>query len=230
MEQTNVSNFKPAIQEQALRRCVQLYENDARYMQDHRFIKLCIKYVSIQNIPCVCLAFNSLLLYNTTQIDAQPSPVELYNELYLRGVGTLCAELYIAWAYYYDAVDNFAKTEEVFQKGLRAGAEPKAELEQAHKLFGFSMSQRLLHKDECSKLKFQTSLNERRNALTSLRTSRKKHVGSIRTGLAVKSYQPGTVNQENVPRNVATGSSNAIVFTDDAVSAEPGSSIVRPFS
>nr|XP_040237464.2 uncharacterized protein LOC120958613 [Anopheles coluzzii] len=207
MEQTNVSNFKPAIQEQALRRCVQLYENDARYMQDHRFIKLCIKY-----------------------IDAQPSPVELYNELYLRGVGTLCAELYIAWAYYYDAVDNFAKTEEVFQKGLRAGAEPKAELEQAHKLFGFSMSQRLLHKDECSKLKFQTSLNERRSALTSLRTSRKKHVGSIRTGLAVKSYQPGTVNQENVPRNVATGSSNAIVFTDDAVSAEPGSSIVRPFS
>ncbi|EAA05275.4 AGAP011124-PA [Anopheles gambiae str. PEST] len=207
MEQTNVSNFKPAIQEQALRRCVQLYENDARYMQDHRFIKLCIKY-----------------------IDAQPSPVELYNELYLRGVGTLCAELYIAWAYYYDAVDNFAKTEEVFQKGLRAGAEPKAELEQAHKLFGFSMSQRLLHKDECSKLKFQTSLNERRSALTSLRTSRKKHVGSIRTGLAVKSYQPGTVNQENVPRNIATGSSNAIVFTDDAASAEPGSSIVRPFS
>uniref|UniRef100_A0A182JXY1 BUB1 N-terminal domain-containing protein n=1 Tax=Anopheles christyi TaxID=43041 RepID=A0A182JXY1_9DIPT len=211
MEQTNVSNFKPTIQEQALRRCVQLYENDSRYMQDHRFIKLCIKY-----------------------IDAQTSPLELYNELYLRGVGTLCAELYIAWAYYYDAVDNFTKTEEVFQKGLRAGAEPKADLEQAHKLFGFSMSQRLLHKDECSKLKFQTSLNERRNALTSLRTTRKKHVGSIRTGLAVKSYQPGIVNQENVNRNGESGSNNApasaIVFTDDATSAETGSSIVRPFS
>ncbi|XP_049288902.1 uncharacterized protein LOC125766875 [Anopheles funestus] len=210
MEQTNVSNVKPMIQEQALRRCVQLYENDPRYMQDHRFIKLCIKF-----------------------IDAQPSPVELYNELYNRGVGTLCAELYIAWAYYYDAVDNFAKTEEVFQKGLRAGAEPKADLEQAHKLFGFSMSQRLLYKDESSKLKFQSSLNERRNALTSLRASRKKHVGSVRTGLAVKSYQPGLVQQENVARNTGLASnapSNAIVFTDDPDSAEAGSSIVRPFS
>uniref|UniRef100_A0A182PJM0 BUB1 N-terminal domain-containing protein n=1 Tax=Anopheles epiroticus TaxID=199890 RepID=A0A182PJM0_9DIPT len=210
MEQTNVSNFKPSIQEQALRRCVQLYENDPRYLQDHRFIKLCIKY-----------------------IDAQPSPVELYNELYMRGVGTLCAELYIAWAYYYDAVDNFSKTEEVFQKGLRAGAEPKADLEQAHKQFGFSMSQRLLHKDEGSMLKFQTSLNERRNALTSLRASRKKHVGSIRTGLAVKSYHPGIVNQENVPKNSGMSSNapaSTIVFTDDATSAEPCSSIVRPFS
>uniref|UniRef100_A0A182YAZ4 Protein kinase domain-containing protein n=1 Tax=Anopheles stephensi TaxID=30069 RepID=A0A182YAZ4_ANOST len=205
MEQTNVSNFKPMIQEQALRRCVQLYENDPRYMQDHRFIKLCIKY-----------------------IDAQPSPVELYNELYNRGVGTLCAELYIAWAYYYDAVNNFPKTEEVFQKGMRAGAEPKADLEQAHKMFGFSMSQRLLHEDECSKLKFQSSLDERRNALTSLRTTRKKHVGSIRTGLAVKSYQPGLVNQENLAKsNVAT---NAIIYTDDQGIPESGSSIVRPFS
>uniref|UniRef100_A0A182M815 Mitotic checkpoint serine/threonine-protein kinase BUB1 n=1 Tax=Anopheles culicifacies TaxID=139723 RepID=A0A182M815_9DIPT len=210
MEQTNVSNFKPMIQEQALRRCVQLYENDPRYMQDHRFIKLCIKY-----------------------IDSQPSPVELYNELYNRGVGTLCAELYIAWAYYYDAVDNFAKTEEVFQKGLRAGAESKADLEQAHKMFGFSMSQRLLHKDECSKLKFQSTLDERRNVLTTLRTSRKKHVGSVRTGLAVKSYQPGIVHQENASRNTGLASnagSNAIVFTDDPGNAEAGSSIIRPFS
>ncbi|XP_050079992.1 uncharacterized protein LOC126567754 [Anopheles maculipalpis] len=205
MEQTNVSNFKPMIQEQALLRCVQLYENDPRYMQDRRFIKLCIKY-----------------------IDAQPSPVELYNELYNRGVGTLCAELYIAWAYYYDAVDNFAKTEDVFQKGMRAGAEPKADLEQAHRMFGFSMSQRLLYKDECSKLKFQSSLVERRTALTSLRTTRKRHVGSIRTGLAVKSSQPGLVNQENLTKNnIATG---AIIYTDEQGSSETGSSIVRPFS
>uniref|UniRef100_A0A182N281 BUB1 N-terminal domain-containing protein n=1 Tax=Anopheles dirus TaxID=7168 RepID=A0A182N281_9DIPT len=210
VEQTNVSNFKPPAQEQALRRCVQLFENDAQYMQDHRFIKLCIKY-----------------------IDSQPAPVDLYNELYNRGVGTLCAELYIAWAYYYDEVDNFAKTEEVFQKGLRAGAEPKADLEQAHKTFGFSMSQRLLHKDECSKIRFQTTLDERRNALTSLRTSRgKKHVGSVRTGLAVKSYHPGIVNQENAPRNTGAGNgpSSAIVYTDEPGGSDSGSSIVRPFS
>uniref|UniRef100_A0AAG5CUH3 Mitotic checkpoint serine/threonine-protein kinase BUB1 n=1 Tax=Anopheles atroparvus TaxID=41427 RepID=A0AAG5CUH3_ANOAO len=209
MEQTNVSSGKPMILEDAVRRCVQKFENDPRYMQDHRFIKLCIKY-----------------------IDTQPSPVELYNELYNRGVGTLCSELYIAWAYYYDAVDNFAKTEEVFQKGLRAGAEPKVDLEQAHTTFGFSMSQRMLYKDECSQKKFQTSLDERRNALTSLRASRKKNVGSIRTGLAVKSYRPGVVNQENMPINgpARNAAGNAIVFSDEPGTSGEPSSIVRPFS
>ncbi|XP_058168912.1 uncharacterized protein LOC131284074 [Anopheles ziemanni] len=210
IEQTNVSSGKPMILEDAVRRCVQKFENDPRYMQDQRFIKLCIKY-----------------------IDTQPSPVELYNELYNRGVGSLCSELYIAWAYYYDAVDNFAKTEEVFQKGLRAGAEPKADLEQAHKMFGFSMSQRLLYKDECSQMKFQSTLDERRNALTSLRASGRKNVGSVRTGLAVKSYRPGVVKQENTPINghPSNAPANAIIFSDEpGGSSETVNSIVRPFS
>ncbi|XP_058055703.1 uncharacterized protein LOC131207111 [Anopheles bellator] len=211
MEQTNPSSAKPAVLNDAIRRCVQTFENDPRYAQDRRFIKLCIKY-----------------------IDTQSAPVELYNELYNRGVGTLCSDLYIAWAYYYDAVDNFAKTEEIFQKGIAAGAEPKAELEQAHTAFGFSMSQRFLHKDECSKLKFKTSLEDRRNALTSLKSVRKKHVGSVRTGLAVKSYQPGVVNQENVAtnsicRNAPSG--GAIVYTDEPDGGgSVAASIVHPFS
>ncbi|XP_052863062.1 uncharacterized protein LOC128269711 [Anopheles cruzii] len=211
MEQTNPSSAKPAVLNDAIRRCVQTFENDARYAQDRRFIKLCIKY-----------------------IDTQSAPVELYNELYNRGVGTLCSDLYIAWAYYYDAVDNFAKTEEIFQKGIAAGAEPKAELEQAHTAFGFSMSQRFLHKDEYSKLKFKTSLEDRRNALTSLKSVRKKHVGSVRTGLAVKSYQPGVVNQENVAtnsicRNAPGG--GAIVYTGEPDGGGiVAASIVHPFS
>lgn len=156
----------------------------------------------------------------------------MYSELFARGVGTLCADLYIAWAYYYDAADNFSKTEEVFQKGLAAGAQPREELEQAHTAFGFSMSQRMLHKDECSKLKFQASLAERRTALTSLRTTRKKHVGSIRTGLAVKSIKPGIVNQENVPVNpgARNAQANALVFTDEREESDAGPSIVHPFS
>ncbi|ETN63448.1 hypothetical protein AND_004835 [Anopheles darlingi] len=208
-EQTNPSNTKPALMNDAIRRCVQKFENDPRYMQDRRFIKLCIKY-----------------------IDTQPKPEELYGELFARGVGTLCAELYIAWAYYYDAADNFSKTEEVFQRGLAAGAQPREELEQAHTAFGFSMSQRMLHKDECSKLKFQTSLAERRTALTSLRTTRKKHVGSIRTGLAVKSVKPGIVNQENMPANHGTRNAptSALVFSDERDESDAGPSIVHPFS
>lgn len=45
-EQTNPSNTKPALMNDAIRRCVLKFENDQRYMQDRRFIKLCIKYVS----------------------------------------------------------------------------------------------------------------------------------------------------------------------------------------
>ncbi|XP_050085866.1 uncharacterized protein LOC126571418 [Anopheles aquasalis] len=208
-EQTNPSNTKPALMNDAIRRCVVKFENDPRYMQDRRFIQLCIKY-----------------------IDTQPKPEDLYSELFARGVGTLCADLYIAWAYYYDAADNFSKTEEVFQKGLAAGAQPKEELKQAHTAFGFSMSQRMLHKDEGSKLKFQASLAERRTALTSLRTTRKKHVGSIRTGLAIKSVKPGIVNQENVPVNpgARNAPASALVFTDEREESDAGPSIVHPFS
>ena len=113
----------------------------------------------------------------------------------------MCAELYIAWAYYYDIADNFPKTEEIFRKGLDAHAQPHEELEQAHKHFCVSMSQRMLYKDENSKLKFLESMEEKRNALTSLKAHKKKHVGSIRTGAAVKSHMPGVVNQENVQPN-----------------------------
>lgn len=206
LEQTHPASGNKAI----LLKCIAKFENDERYHQDHRFIKLCMKY-----------------------IDTQSSPQELYQELYDRGIGTMCAELYIGWAYYYDAEDNFAQTEAIYQKGLDAGAVPKQELEQAHRQFGFSMSQRLLHKDETSKQKFQTKLAERRNALTSLKAQRNIHVGSIRTGLAVRSYNPGIVKQENVSPN--ENSSSAVpIFTggtgNSSKSMAPENhSIVRSF-
>lgn len=210
IEQTHPASGKQGANNSILLQCIAKFENDERYQQDHRFIKLCMKY-----------------------IDTQSSPQELYQELYDRGIGTLCAELYIGWAYYYDAEDNFAQTEAIYQKGLDAGALPKQELEQAHKQFGFSMSQRLLHKDECSKQKFQTKLAERRNALTSLKGQRNIHVGSIRTGLAVRSYNPGIVKQENVSPNenhsfavpVFTGAGNS----SKSNTALENQSIVRSF-
>lgn len=138
----------------------------------------------------------------------------------------MCAELYIGWAHYYDAEDNFAQTESIFRKALDAGATPKEDIEQAHRQFGFSMSQRLLHKDESSKMKFQSSLAERRNALTSLKAHQRKHVGSVRTGLAIKSFNPGIVNQENVP----SGSMNINslpVYTGTMETCNVNQSIVR---
>lgn len=181
-----------------------------------------MKYVSKRYTYCFVFWLIEIVL----QIDTQRSPKELYQELYDRGIGTLCAELYIGWAYYYDAEDNFPQTESIYRKALDAGATPKEDIEQAHRQFGFSMSQRLLHKDESSKMKFQSTLAERRNALTSLKAHQRKHVGSVRTGLAIKSYNPGIVNQENVP-NGSMNVNGLPVYTGATDSSSGTQSIVR---
>lgn len=102
----------------------------------------------------------------------------------------MVADLYICWAYYYDVHDNFSKAEEIFRKGFDARAQPIEDLETAHRNFGFSMSQRILHKDDSNKQSFLSSMEERRQALTSLRSYKRKHVGSIRTGTSIKSHLP----------------------------------------
>ncbi|XP_058447206.1 uncharacterized protein LOC131427760 [Malaya genurostris] len=205
IEQTSLSSGNQTETNRILLRCVAKFECNEKYHQDHRFLKICMKY-----------------------IDTQTSPQELYQELYDRGIGTLCAELYIGWAYYYDAEDDFAQTEAIYQKGFDAGASPKEDLIQAHKQFGFSMSQRLLHKDESSKMIFKTSFAERRNALTSLKLHKKKHVGSIRTGLAVKSYHPGIINQENIPNNFSNTDPGGVVYVGTSEDSHAGNlSIVQ---
>lgn len=107
----------------------------------------------------------------------------------------MIADLYLCWAYYYDYCDNFEKAENVYRKGLDARAQPIELIEQAHKQFGFSMSQRILYKDESTQREFRSSMDEQRLALTSLRAHKHRHVGSIRTGSAVKSHKPGRLDQ-----------------------------------
>lgn len=141
----------------------------------------------------------------------------MYQELYNQGIGTTCADLYIAWSYYYDAINNFKQTEAVFRKGLDACAQPYDELVQAHQSFSVSMSHRLLYDDETSKRQFMSDMEEKRHALTSLRGHKKKLIGSIRTGGVVKSEKPGIVNQENVPRNAQQSTSQFAVHEDDQV-------------
>ncbi|CAO1417608.1 unnamed protein product [Diamesa tonsa] len=161
--------------DQVVLKCIVKFEEDQRYKQDRRLIKLYIKY-----------------------IDAQENPNEMYQELYSQGVGTMCADLYIAWSYFYDAQNVYKEVEAVFQKGFGACAQPYDELVQAHNSFSISMSRRMLYSDEQSKKQFLTTLEEKRNALTSLKIH-KKMVGSLRTGDAVKSSNPGIINQENLP-------------------------------
>lgn len=129
----------------------------------------------------------------------------------------MIADLYICWAHYYDFCDNFEKAESVYRKGLDARAQPLDSLEQAHKQFGFSMSQRLLYKDDVRRQEFRSSMEEKRLALTSLRAHKHKHVGSIRTGSAVKSHKPGRVQQ---PGGSGLSENRQVKVFDDSC-AEP---------
>lgn len=185
-------------------KCISVFEHVEKYQQDRRMIKIYMKY-----------------------IDNQPNPQNLYEELYNQGIGTMVADLYIGWAYYYDAADNFKKAEEIYQKGLRTRPQPLEDLEHAHKQFGFSMSQRILYKDEPGNQQlFRSSLEERRTALTSLRTHKKRHVGTSRTGLALKSVRPGPLLQENVLG--AVGGSNTVVqvFKEEEESNDTASGLL----
>lgn len=147
------------------------------------------------------------------QIDSEADPSEFYELLYNKGIGTMVADLYLCWAHYYDYNNNFEKAESVYQKGIAARAEPLELLKQAHIQFGFSMSQRLLYKDETTRERFRSTMDEQRLALTSLRAYRHRHVGSVRTGAAVRSSNPGRVDQSVAPGE--RGNQSVHVFSDE---------------
>lgn len=67
------------------------------------------------------------------QISCQKNPVELYQLLYNNGIGTMIADLYCAWAFELEQVQDFKKADEVYLIGLQCRAEPREELEFAHK-------------------------------------------------------------------------------------------------
>lgn len=138
------------------------------------------------------------------------------------GIGTRCADLYVCWAFYHDVADRFDRAEDVYRRGRDAHAEPHEQLEQAHRQFGFSMSQRLLHKDTYRE-EFISTMEERRNALTSLRPQRSgSKVGSVRTGQAVRSLLPGRVEQQPPAGKAAAAASNVRfqVYDETAASGE----------
>lgn len=142
--------------------------------------------------------------------------------LYNKGVGTMVSDLYIAWAHYYDIVDNFEQAEQVYQKGLDARAAPIDQLERAHQKFQFSISQRILRKDAYRE-EFLSSMEERRNAFTSLRSLKSSKVGSIRTGSAIRSNIPGQVKQN---QSASSSSSNRPLhvyegYSENNFKAEP---------
>lgn len=135
------------------------------------------------------------------------------------------ADLYIAWSYYFDAVNDFKQAETIFKKGFDAGAQPFDELTQAHQTFSISMSQRMLYDDESSREQFKISLEERRHALTSLKPQNKKFfVGSIRTGNAIRDENPGKIFLDD--RHEPLSSSSAAASFQKGIYVHPDESEV----
>ncbi|XP_037039331.1 uncharacterized protein LOC119076591 isoform X2 [Bradysia coprophila] len=192
VEQSYPKSGKAAALDDLLKKSLSKFEKDSRYAQDSRFIRLFIKY-----------------------IDSKDNPHLYYTKLYNSGVGTMVADLYIAWAHYFDVLDEFDQAKAVYQKGLDARAAPIDHLKQVYERFQFSVGQRVIRKEEYRQ-EFLSTMEAQRNAFTSLRSLKRSKVGSIRTGSAVKSLEPGRVRQNqslssssssNVPLKVYDGAS-----------------------
>lgn len=111
----------------------------------------------------------------------------------------MVADLYLAWAYYFEAVGSFAKADEIYKMGLGARAQPLEMLKHAQTQLHIMAAEGVrCQGDEEYNSKLLAHMGERRFALTSLRGQTKKQVvGSLRTDAAVKSRTPGLVLQSN---------------------------------
>ncbi|KAL4135310.1 hypothetical protein QTP88_006926 [Uroleucon formosanum] len=111
------SNLLPLIEE-----AVQKFKNDEKYKQDPRFITILINF-----------------------IENQSNAIELYQTVYNQGIGTMCALFYRAWAELLDRYNDFKRVDQIFLLGIKAKAEPVAELEQAHLQFQLSVARRMIN-------------------------------------------------------------------------------------
>lgn len=135
----------------SLEHCLSIYEHYDGYKQDVRLVKLWIKY-----------------------IDMQPSPPQMYQMLYQRGVGTQLAAFYIGWAHYFDSAGAFKQAESIFNLALQTNAQPLDELRAAQNKFRMSVAQRMLYDDGSSKKRSATCLAEQRQQITQLNPNGKR--------------------------------------------------------
>ncbi|EDW08405.1 uncharacterized protein LOC6578560 [Drosophila mojavensis] len=183
--------------QKVMHKCLTKFEDDERYKQDPRLIKLFIKYMGNQG-----------------------DQIECYQQMYNNGIGTMLADFYIAWAYSYDLSGNMRKANEIFRLGVECRAQPLEELKEAQQHFGYTVAQRMLYSEGEETTAVTQELNDRRLALRSLHGQKRKNtvtVGSVRTGAAIKSNMPGVV--QNSGASTSRASRNAHrqleVFNDE---------------
>lgn len=62
----------------------------------------------------------------------QKNPLELYHLLHNNGIGTTVADMYRAWAFELEQIEDYKRADEVYLMGLSTRAEPYDELSYAH--------------------------------------------------------------------------------------------------
>lgn len=62
----------------------------------------------------------------------QKNPLELYQLLHNNGIGTRVADMYRAWAFELEQIEDDKRADEVYLMGLAVRAEPYDELSHAH--------------------------------------------------------------------------------------------------
>ncbi|EDW01511.1 uncharacterized protein LOC6560139 [Drosophila grimshawi] len=182
--------------QKVMQKCLTRFEQDERYKQDQRLIKLFIKFMGNQG-----------------------DQIECYQQMYNSGIGTMLADFYIAWAYSYDLSGNMRKANEIFRLGIECRAQPLEKLKEAQLHFGYTVAQRLLY-NEGEIADVTQELNDRRLALRSLHGQKRENtvtVGSVRTGAAVKSNTPGVVQNSGPSTSRASRNPNRqlAVFNDE---------------
>ncbi|CAL7946506.1 unnamed protein product [Xylocopa violacea] len=153
-----------------LQQCLAIFEKETKYHQDRRYIRLWINYISMQK-----------------------NPIELYQLLHNNGIGTMVADMYRAWAFELEQIEDYKRADEIYLMGLSALAEPQDELDYAHKNFQLAVGRKMLGRADDRN---EMSLLEQRQAFSSLRAIRAgKKVSNVRTGHRVREHYPGTIPQ-----------------------------------
>lgn len=184
-----------------LQQCLATFEKETKYYQDQRYIRLWINYISMQK-----------------------NPLELYQLLHNNGIGTMVADMYRAWAFELEQIEDYKQADEVYIMGLRARAEPLDELDYAHKNFQLAVARKTLGRidDRC-----EVSVSEQRQAFSSLKAIKAgKKVSSIRTGHRVREYYPGSIPQVTSGMQNARPSSRVQIYQDDIPGESKGASIL----
>lgn len=112
-----------------LQKVLTQFNNINAYKQDHRMVKVWLKYVSPDRPSVVPPLTTHLFL--PAQVELQPNPLNIFQNLYQREIGTQLSFFYIAWANCYLKDNDFKLAESAINWGFQKQAKPLEELQSA---------------------------------------------------------------------------------------------------